>query len=84
MRAIHKKGLSVPDDISLVGFDDIEMCRYVSPSLTTIHTNIKNMGILSARTLITSIESEAPSAVASVSFELKERESCAAFIEKNN
>lgn len=82
MRAIHKKGLRVPDDISLIGFDDIEMCRYVSPSLTTIHTDIKNMGLLSARTLIDSIENEVPAVVSSLPFEIRERESCVVFKEK--
>ena len=77
MRAIHKKGLSIPKDISLIGFDDIELCRYVSPSLTTIHTEIKEMGIYSIRTLISSIEKSTPSVISNFPFHLVERESCA-------
>jgi len=77
MRAIHKKGLSIPLDISLIGFDDIELCRYVSPSLTTIHTDIKEMGIYSIRTLISSIERSTPSVISNFHFHLVERESCA-------
>lgn len=78
MRAIHKKGLRIPGDISLIGFDDIELCRYVSPSLTTIHTDIKDMGILSVRTLLDGITKHVPPVVANLPFHLVERESCAA------
>ncbi|MEV3436514.1 substrate-binding domain-containing protein [Paenibacillus larvae] len=35
-RAIQDAGLKVPDDISVIGFNDITIARYVSPSLTTI------------------------------------------------
>lgn len=79
MCAIQKKGINIPKDISLIGFDDIEMCQYVSPSLTTIHVDIKNMGFLSAHKLIDSIENEIPSAISSLPFELKQRESCSVY-----
>ena len=36
MRAIHEAGLQVPQDIALVGFDDVEAAEYSIPSLTTI------------------------------------------------
>ena len=44
MKAIHEHGLSVPDDISVVGFDDIEMCSYTTPALTTVHAPAYDMG----------------------------------------
>ncbi len=37
LRVIHKRGLSVPEDISIVGFDDIELSDIVYPPLTTLH-----------------------------------------------
>jgi LacI family transcriptional regulator len=37
LRALHKKGLSVPADISIVGFDDIELADIIQPPLTTLH-----------------------------------------------
>jgi LacI family transcriptional regulator len=33
----HKLGLAVPQDLSIIGFDDLEMARHIHPSLTTLH-----------------------------------------------
>ncbi|GHO42085.1 LacI family DNA-binding transcriptional regulator [Ktedonospora formicarum] len=43
-RAIHKRGLSIPGDISIVGFDDIEITRVLSPALTTVQIPAEMMG----------------------------------------
>lgn len=40
IRAINEKGLNVPDDISIIGFDNIPQSEYVSPPLSTIDTNV--------------------------------------------
>lgn len=50
--AIKRRGLRVPDDISLVGFDNIEFASYVDPPLTTIHQPKDEMGRLAMRMLI--------------------------------
>ena len=39
-----KKGISVPNDISVVGYDDINMAKYITPSLTTIHQPKHRLG----------------------------------------
>ena len=41
---LKSKGLKVPADISVVGFDDYQMSRYISPSLTTLNHNKTKMG----------------------------------------
>ncbi|MBI4789123.1 MAG: LacI family DNA-binding transcriptional regulator [Chloroflexi bacterium] len=46
LHALKCRGLRVPDDISLVGFDDIELASYVDPPLTTIHQPKDEMGHL--------------------------------------
>ena len=43
IRALHEKGLSVPGDVSVVGFDGIDMGKYHVPSLTTIHQPFDEM-----------------------------------------
>ncbi len=42
--AINEAGLRVPDDIALVGFDDIPIARFVSPPLTTVRVRIAELG----------------------------------------
>jgi LacI family transcriptional regulator len=59
IRAFRDAGLGVPDDISVVGFDDIEQAAFNIPRLTTIRQPLLNMGELAARTLIKRIEQPA-------------------------
>lgn len=44
MRAIYEAGFKVPDDMELMGFDDIEFSKYTIPSLSTIHVPKEQMG----------------------------------------
>lgn len=57
-RAIKLAGLSNPTDISVVGFDDLDIARYQTPPLTTVHQNASLMGAEAARRLLTLIEGE--------------------------
>jgi LacI family transcriptional regulator len=52
LRAIREAGLKVPEEIALVGFDDIPMAAQFDPPLTTIRQPIKRMGSLAVETLI--------------------------------
>ena len=49
---LHSGGLRVPDDISVVGFDDIEMSEYYVPALTTIRQDRHNLGTRAAENLL--------------------------------
>jgi DNA-binding LacI/PurR family transcriptional regulator len=60
IRAIHEAGLQVPDDISVVGFDDIESAAYNNPAITTVRQPLQKMGELAARTLLNQIENKEP------------------------
>ena len=44
MRAIHEHNLRIPDDISIIGFNDEETCSYMNPPLTSIHAPAYDMG----------------------------------------
>lgn len=56
MRAIKEKGLRIPEDISLVGFDDIQLASYVDPALTTVRQSIFEMGTTAINLLVSMIE----------------------------
>ena len=56
MRAIRELGLRVPDDISVVGFDDIDLAPHVDPPLTTVHQPIRRKGEEAVRLLLTVVE----------------------------
>jgi len=44
MRALQQKGYRIPEDIAIVGFDNLPMCNYINPPLTTINVPKKYMG----------------------------------------
>jgi len=56
LRAINEKGLSIPKDIGLVGFNDNPMSNYTSPPLSTLHVYTEFMGEQSLNSLIERIE----------------------------
>jgi DNA-binding LacI/PurR family transcriptional regulator len=57
IQAIEEAGLRVPGDISVVGFDDIPLSRYITPPLTTVRQPTYEKGVQAARSLIDSLES---------------------------
>jgi LacI family transcriptional regulator len=59
LKAIRAAGLKVPENIALVGFDDIPLAAAVEPPLTTVHQPIDQLGFLAASTLIDLLETAA-------------------------
>lgn len=51
-KALNNKGYKVPDDIQIIGFDNIKFSEFFTPEITTISQPIKEMGKLSARIII--------------------------------
>jgi DNA-binding LacI/PurR family transcriptional regulator len=58
IRVLKESGLDVPDDVSVVGFDDIPAASYVNPGLTTVHQDTARAGELLVSNLIKLIEGE--------------------------
>ena len=56
LREAQKMKIAVPDQISVTGFDDIELAEIVSPSLTTVHVPHREMGRKAARELVAMVE----------------------------
>jgi len=54
--AFQEVGLRVPDDVSVVGFDDIQSSAFLNPPLTTVRQPLQEMGEIAARTLLDRIE----------------------------
>lgn len=52
VKAAHELGLNVPDDISITGYDDIEVSSYINPALTTIHNPKRELGELAVELLL--------------------------------
>ncbi|WP_245409811.1 LacI family DNA-binding transcriptional regulator [Pararhizobium haloflavum] len=55
MSELHRHGVRVPDDVSVVGFDDIEIAEHFIPTLTTIHQPRTTIGETAARMLLARI-----------------------------
>jgi DNA-binding LacI/PurR family transcriptional regulator len=58
IRAIRERGLEVPQDIAVVGFDDIPVATYFEPPLTTVRQPMEKMGAVAFRLLLQQIQGE--------------------------
>jgi LacI family transcriptional regulator len=56
LHALYEHGLCVPGDIAVTGFDDIDLCKYVTPPLTTVRLDRESIGRGAVRRLIAMIE----------------------------
>ncbi len=61
LQYLKNKGMRIPADVALVGFDDIEMTSHVEPRLTTIHIPKEEMGAAAVRTIVERVKSKTPS-----------------------
>lgn len=51
-------GMKLPDDIAVLGYDDLPMCRHTYPQLSSVHTGFKELGIATLRALLDKIQQE--------------------------
>lgn len=78
IRALHERGLSVPEDISVVGFDGIALGDYFTPQLTTIQQDARHMADRGMEILFEHIAADIPPVHELVPFRLKPGESAGA------
>jgi DNA-binding LacI/PurR family transcriptional regulator len=77
MRQIRIRGLHVPEDISVAGFDDLFFAQYTQPPLTTVHQPMRRMGQLAMESLLKLMAGEESVPQIKVEAELVVRESTA-------
>lgn len=52
LRHFHERGIQVPGDIAVAGFDDVQMSSLMHPALTTVHVDISELGALAAKRVL--------------------------------
>jgi len=75
-RALKTAGRLIPNDVAVVGFDDVQFSRYISPPLTTIRAPIEEVGREAVRQLIRQLNGGQAQALTLMRTELVIRESC--------
>lgn len=81
MSELYRRGVKVPDDISIVGFDDLEISKYLTPPLTTVHQHISLKGKKAVELLLEHIEkTDLPKQEEVLPLELVERGSVKALV----
>ena len=78
IRALYEKGLRVPEDVSVIGFDGLDVGSFLIPKLSSVVQPAQMMARRSVEILISQIENENLAVHETVSFELWERESVVA------
>jgi len=75
-RALKQAGRLIPQDVAVVGFDDVQFARYLSPALTTVRAPIEEVGREAVRQLSKLMNGEQAEALTLMRTELVIRESC--------
>jgi DNA-binding LacI/PurR family transcriptional regulator len=75
-RALKMAGRIIPDDVAVVGFDDVQFARYISPALTTIRAPIEEVGREAVRQMVRLLNGEQAQSLVLMRTELIIRNSC--------
>lgn len=84
IRALKLAGRIIPQDVAVVGFDDVPFARYISPALTTVRAPIEEVGREAVRQLSRLINGEQAEALTLMRTELVIRESCGCLSSSTN
>ena len=85
LHAARELGLHCPEDVSIVGFDDLDFAEFTAPALTSVHQPGYQLGTTAARLLLDRIDgSQAPAQKITLPSELKIRHSVASLSPANS
>jgi LacI family transcriptional regulator len=76
LHAIRQRGLAVPRDVALIGYDDGPLAAYATPPLTSVHQPIHDMGAHAVRLVVEQIRGTGPATSVRIRAHLVVRESC--------
>uniref|UniRef100_A0A7C1FSI8 LacI family transcriptional regulator n=1 Tax=Caldilinea aerophila TaxID=133453 RepID=A0A7C1FSI8_9CHLR len=76
LAALRRCGRAVPEDVAVVGFDDIPFSAHLNPPLTTVHAPVEQAGYIAARKLLSLLAGEMPELATRLPVELVIRQSC--------
>ena len=76
MEALTRMGFRIPEDISVIGMDDISQASVTSPRLTTYHLPIYEHGVQAAKQLLKMMKESAPGTAVTLTGHMVERDSC--------
>lgn len=82
LRALHEKGLRVPEDMAIIGFDDIEVSAFLTPPLTTVRVHTELMGRTAVQLLLERVEGRDITSHITINTKLIVRESSGSIIGK--
>ena len=63
LRALRSAGRRVPEDVAVVGFDDLEIARHTEPALTTVSQPVRGLGYEMATMLVRLIDGDTPTPI---------------------
>jgi DNA-binding LacI/PurR family transcriptional regulator len=78
IKALTERGIDVPGDVSVVGFDDMSEARYFQPGLTTVRLDFNEVGRLAVERVLRLMGGEPADLIPVIQPELVVRDSCAA------
>ncbi|CAM5391591.1 LacI family DNA-binding transcriptional regulator [Leifsonia shinshuensis] len=75
IKALHDRGIRVPDDVSVVGFDDRDESAYFQPALTTVRLDFTEVGRRAVESVLAALRGESPETIPQIQPELIVRDS---------
>ena len=76
LRALHKYGYKVPEDVAVVGFDDLSVSPFLNPALTTVRAPTEAVGRIAAEKLFAILENQSSNEAVVLPTEIIFRRSC--------